>query len=119
MYATISLYIAYEVVTIKNIKRILFILLIFLLFNIQVSAHPGRTDSAGGHNDNINGGYHYHHGMPEHQHSNGVCPYNVDEASPAEKNEDSESYIGYIFLALLFFGAESWIRWEIKERFNR
>lgn len=25
-------------------------------------AHPGRTDSRGGHNDNINGGYHYHNG---------------------------------------------------------
>ncbi len=26
--------------------------------------HSGRTDSSGGHNDNINGGYHYHNGPP-------------------------------------------------------
>ena len=24
-------------------------------------AHPGRTDSSGGHNNYISGGYHYHH----------------------------------------------------------
>lgn len=26
----------------------------------------------GGHNDRINGGYHYHHGMHAHQHPNGI-----------------------------------------------
>jgi hypothetical protein len=38
-------------------------------------AHSGRTDAKGGHNDNKNGGYHYHHGYSAHQHDNGVCPY--------------------------------------------
>ena len=29
---------------------------------VTLYAHPGRTDSNGGHNDNIHGGYHYHSG---------------------------------------------------------
>ena len=33
----------------------------------------GRTDSNGGHNSST--GYHYHHGYPAHQHTNGLCPY--------------------------------------------
>lgn len=36
-----------------------------MLLSLLVSsafAHGGRTDSNGGHNDNVNGGYHYHNG---------------------------------------------------------
>lgn len=45
-----------------------------------VEAHPGRTDSSGGHKDNKNksglGSYHYHcGGNPAHLHKSGVCPY--------------------------------------------
>ena len=42
-------------------------------------AHPGRTDSNGGHYNRSTGEYHYHHGYPEHQHPNGVCPYDFDD----------------------------------------
>lgn len=49
------------------------LLIIFLIF--QVSAHPGRTDENGGHYNRSTGEYHYHHGYPEHQHTDGVCPY--------------------------------------------
>ena len=35
-------------------------LLFILLLTPLAIAHSGRTDSKGGHNDNINGGYHYH-----------------------------------------------------------
>lgn len=53
-------------------------------------AHPGRTDSNGGHYNRSTGEYHYHHGYPEHQHPNGVCPYDFDD-----KTEDSSRTSGY------------------------
>lgn len=51
-----------------------------------VQAHPGRTDSSGGHHDNKNvsglGSYHYHcGGNPAHLHSGGVCPYGGSAAT--------------------------------------
>ena len=59
----------------KN-KFILIIVLLFLFFSVTVvSAHPGRTDSDGGHYDQSTGTYHYHHGYPAHQHNNDKCPY--------------------------------------------
>lgn len=47
-----------------------------------VLAHPGRTDSSGGHYNRRTGEYHYHHGYPEHQHTNGICPYAPVTATP-------------------------------------
>ena len=61
----------------------LFILLSFLAFS-----HPGRTDASGGHHDRKNGGYHYHHGYPAHDHPNGVCSY---ESPKSTKNNKSIS----------------------------
>ncbi len=53
-------------------------------------AHPGRTDSNGGHYVTATGEYHYHHGYPAHDHydidGDGVldCPYTyVAKATPA------------------------------------
>lgn len=52
---------------------------------LTVSAHPGRTDSAGGHTDSDTGDYHYHHGYEAHAHfdidGNGTtdCPYDFDD----------------------------------------
>lgn len=46
-------------------KKVITILMIFvslLLFSIQSFAHPGRTDSRGGHYDRSTGEYHYHTG---------------------------------------------------------
>ena len=34
--------------------------ILVLAFSVTAIAHPGRTDSNGGHNDRKNGGYHYH-----------------------------------------------------------
>ena len=48
-------------------------------------AHPGKTDSNGGHYDHESGEYHYHHGYPAHQHTDlnddGIrdCPYDFDD----------------------------------------
>lgn len=58
---------------------IILALVTLLCIPIIVSAHAGRTDSAGGHYDTSTGEYHYHHGYPAHQHIDGVCPYNFDE----------------------------------------
>ena len=46
---------------------------------VVVFAHPGKTDSDGGHYDRSSGEYHYHHGYPAHQHTNGVCPYDFKD----------------------------------------
>ena len=56
--------------------RRLFALLLLSMFVLPVSAHSGRTDAQGGHYDRSTGEYHFHHGFPAHQHTNGVCPYN-------------------------------------------
>lgn len=59
----------------KKFKLILITLLIILIILSTISlSHSGRTDSSGGHNSPS--GYHYHHGYPAHQHTNGICPYN-------------------------------------------
>jgi hypothetical protein len=58
------------------LKKTLPLACLFIVIpNIGVYAHSGRTDSQGGHNDRINGGYHFHHGEGPHQHINGICPY--------------------------------------------
>lgn len=54
-----------------------------LLLTSFASAHPGRTDAAGGHWDNSTGEYHYHHGYPAHQHENGICPYDPNYSTTA------------------------------------
>ena len=82
-------------------KKVLSVLLAMVLcLSIPVSslAHSGRTDSRGGHNDNINGGYHYHcGGYPAHSHPNGVCPYksggSSSSSSSGTKSSSSSSSI--------------------------
>ena len=56
-------------------KKYIIIILFFITSTSYLFGHSGRTDSGGGHNDRINGGYHYHHGRGPHQHSGGKCPY--------------------------------------------
>lgn len=63
--------------------------MVFLLAQ-DVAAHPGKTDSNGGHTDHSTGEYHYHHGYPAHQHrdmnGDGIkdCPYNFDDQTDHE-----------------------------------
>ena len=58
-------------------------------FFVSVSAHPGDTDSNGGHTNSFTGEYHYHHGQEAHDHydidGDGIadCPYNFADKSPA------------------------------------
>ena len=69
-----------------TIKRVLLCIvamsIVLIKFN-SCSAHPGRTDSNGGHKDNKNvsglGPYHYHcGGNPAHLHPDGICPYSAE-----------------------------------------
>lgn len=66
-----------------------FFALIFLLIILasisSAFAHSGRTDSNGGHRSGSS--YHYHHGYPAHQHTDGICPYDFDD----QTNHDSSS----------------------------
>lgn len=61
------------------------LVLVFTSMTLSVEAHPGRTDSNGGHTDHSTGEYHYHHGYSAHDHydmdGDGVidCPYDFDD----------------------------------------
>lgn len=57
----------------------------------SASAHPGRTDANGGHYDSSTGEYHYHHGYPAHQHTNGICPYDFDDQTGWNSGTSSNS----------------------------
>ena len=60
-------------------KKLLLCIVCCLCCVVVVFAHPGRTDSNGGHYDRSTGEYHYHHGYPAHQHTGGICPYDYDD----------------------------------------
>lgn len=75
----------------QKLRTFLSLILALSLLCSAALAHPGRTDSKGGHKDNKNksglGSYHYHcDGNPEHLHLNGVCPY---AASAEDAQNDS------------------------------
>lgn len=76
-------------------KCILFSISICIFLCLTVSAHPGRTDSNGGHTDNSTGDYHYHHGYPAHDHydmdgdGDADCPYNFDDKTGQSSGNSS------------------------------
>ena len=69
----------------KYLYIIFIVALCISLLAIVVSAHPGRTDSNGGHYDHSTGEYHYHHGYPAHDHydmdgdGDIDCPYEFND----------------------------------------
>lgn len=81
----------------EKIKKIITVLIITVPLNFSmVFAHPGRTDSNGGHKDKNNvsglGAYHYHcGGNPAHLHENGVCPYSNTSSGSSTTNNSSSS----------------------------
>ena len=67
-------------------------LLCAAFLTVSAFAHPGNTDSSGGHYNRSTGEYHYHHGYPAHQHTNGKCPYDYDDKTgqnsiPSQDND--------------------------------
>lgn len=85
------------------------VFLLAMLFPVVILAHPGGTDENGGHYDTSTGEYHYHHGYPAHQHTNGTCPYDFDDrtgwnsgSSGSSSNEEGDHFLIFIlFLALI------------------
>lgn len=84
----------------KNLNLVALAIMLSISSNsLNAFAHPGRTDSNGGHRDNNNvsglGSYHYHHGMEAHLHPNGICPYgnssNSSSSSSSSSNASSSS----------------------------
>lgn len=63
-------------------RRFALFLALALCITVSAYAHPGGTDSKGGHTNHSTGEYHYHHGNPEHQHVNGFCPYATVTPTP-------------------------------------
>ena len=80
-------------------KKIILLFSLLLLISVpSASAHPGSTDSNGGHYNQSTGEYHYHHGYDDHQHydmdGDGIadCPYNFkDKTSSSSGTSGSGS----------------------------
>lgn len=114
--------------------RIVSLFLALSLCVCSVLAHSGKTDGKGGHYDNTNGEYHYHHGYPAHQHTDGVCPYDFDDktnhdssgsstppsTTTAEKNESTGGLSVWVVLLLIFllpiFALAAWAIFCIVKR---
>ena len=82
----------------KKILLVIFIIALLVPLSLCVTAHPGKTDSNGGHTDHATGEYHYHHGYSAHDHydmdGDGVkdCPYEFrDNTDHSSGSEDSNS----------------------------
>ena len=69
---------------------LLALLILLLIFSVISFAHPGDTDSNGGHYDHSTGKYHYHHGYPAHSHIGG-CPYDYDDKTGWQSGESAQS----------------------------
>ena len=76
-------------------KSFIFFLLITMCFSVCCSAHSGKTDSSGGHYNRSTGEYHYHHGYPAHQHTNGSCPYNFDDQTGSRSGSSASSSVPF------------------------
>lgn len=87
----------------KRIIKAFIILLLFAMLPVPVSAHPGKTDSAGGHTDRSTGEYHYHHGYGEHDHydmdGDGIvdCPYDFDDQTDHDSGSSDISSNNYVY----------------------
>lgn len=82
-------------------KKAFAVIFCLMLIITNASAHAGRTDANGGHWDRSTGEYHYHHGYPAHQHTDGICPYEYDDQTGATSGSSSSSGVssGTVFAA--------------------
>ena len=108
---------------ILQLRRFCIFLLCAMMFISVVAAHPGDTDSQGGHYVQDTGEYHYHHGYPAHDHKDIDgdgdidCPYDFDDqtgrnsgtssgnkyTSPGSSTQDNDSFSAFLLIALPFF----------------
>lgn len=81
----------------KQLFAIILCYALLSIFPISTSAHPGRTDSSGGHTNNSTGEYHYHHGYSEHDHydmdgdGDADCPYDFNNRNSSNIKSTSGS----------------------------
>lgn len=81
-----------------RLLKLLVVLALCLSLSIVVVAHPGGTDSDGGHTDHSTGEYHYHHGYSAHQHydqdGDGLldCPYNFVDTTVSSADSGSSYF---------------------------
>lgn len=80
-----------------RLLKLLLALALCLILSVSVFAHPGGTDSSGGHYRGNTGEYHYHHGYPAHQHydkdGDGIldCPYDFDDKTGSSSGSNKSS----------------------------
>lgn len=87
----------------KKIFLCFLALLIIVIVFIPTDAHSGGTDANGGHWDHSTGEYHYHHGKPAHQHTNGKCHYGGKDTTKRTVKKKESSYIPFIISAVVMF----------------
>ena len=81
----------------KRIAVLLVAVSMIVTLPIVALAHPGRTDSSGGHTDHSTGEYHYHHGYPAHDHydidgdGRPDCPYNFQDRTSQNSGSSGNS----------------------------
>ena len=79
-----------------------FIIITFCLFvSVTTLAHSGGTDANGGHYNHSTGDYHYHHGYPEHYHTDGECPY--QKKTEQKENDNLDVILTIAVISLLSF----------------
>ena len=77
----------------KKTLLVISIIILSALLSISVNAHPGRTDSSGGHTNHSTGEYHYHHGYSAHEHydmdgdGDLDCPYDFKDKTNHNSSE--------------------------------
>ena len=76
---------------------ICFAVCLFSLLVSTVFAHPGKTDSKGGHTNHSTGEYHYHHGYSAHDHydmdgdGDIDCPYDFKDNTEKKPSNNSST----------------------------
>lgn len=113
-----------------RLLKLLIAFVVCLSLSIAVCAHPGRTDSKGGHTNHDTGEYHYHHGYSAHQHydqdGDGTldCPYaftdktgsssgngkssnhsskSSDKSKPKQENRSIVFYVGIVAMLYILW----------------
>lgn len=82
-----------------RLQKLLIAFALCLSLSVVAYAHPGSTDSDGGHFNRKTGEYHYHHGYSAHQHSDTDgdgdldCPYSFDDKTDHSSNETGSATI--------------------------